>query len=361
MPLINRRIVRSIVVRVAAVCLSVATTLFVCELTLRALGWPAEDPVWRACAETAFAFSANLNYRHMQPEYDVAFRTNELGLRDKPVGEKRGERILVLGDSFTCGYGVEGWETFSDLLEQRLGVEVINAGVGGFETIHQTRYFKTQGYKLRPDLVVYALYLDNDLRNNRLWEVGPGNELRRRDGQPALSDRGTPKLICLAKQSVFLRRLAHRVKDEPRETWRPSSRYLALCREPLDAEATEDYRVARELLIELRDAVESAGAKFLVVSFPCRAAVEGMPTVEVDATLDLLRPAREIAEICAAEKIDHLPLTDALRRERRSSSTRLYHACDGHFTAAGHAMVADRLADRLESPSLARNDKASRQ
>ena len=42
----------------------------------------------------------------MSAEYDVEFATNRLGLRNDEVGPKRGFRVLLLGDSFTCGYGV---------------------------------------------------------------------------------------------------------------------------------------------------------------------------------------------------------------------------------------------------------------
>src|SRR5688500_18849892 len=87
--------------RLLLACLSICTGVGLLELTLRWLDWPQADPVWALYRETAFKFASQLDYRHMQPEYDVPFRTNRLGLRDREVGPKQGRRILLLGDSVT--------------------------------------------------------------------------------------------------------------------------------------------------------------------------------------------------------------------------------------------------------------------
>jgi hypothetical protein len=71
--------------------------------------------------------------------------TNSLGLRDfRPPSRDGGEvQILVLGDSFTFGYGVPLEESYPNLLEQHLNAtdpdryEVVNAGVPGYDTVDE--------------------------------------------------------------------------------------------------------------------------------------------------------------------------------------------------------------------------------
>ena len=95
---------------------------------------------------------------------------NSKGLRDreypyqKPAGTKR---ILVLGDSYTWGYGVGNKEIYTEVLEQTLQdkyphYEVLNAGVSGWGTDQQYLFLITEGLKYSPDLVIVSHFI-NDL------------------------------------------------------------------------------------------------------------------------------------------------------------------------------------------------------
>jgi hypothetical protein len=84
---------------------------------------------------------------NMDAEYAGArVVTNSLGLRDYRPPHKSDDKtqILVLGDSFTFGYGVALEESYPYLLERRLNeiscddsYEVINAGVPGYDTVDE--------------------------------------------------------------------------------------------------------------------------------------------------------------------------------------------------------------------------------
>jgi len=72
----------------------------------------------------------------------AAYRINSLGFRDRVVrdvplqGGKR--RILVIGDSFTEGIGIDYEKTFAGLMDEALaprGIEVLNAGVASYTPI----------------------------------------------------------------------------------------------------------------------------------------------------------------------------------------------------------------------------------
>jgi lysophospholipase L1-like esterase len=96
---------------------------------------------------------------------DVAI--NHLGLRNAEVGEKRNgtTRILMLGDSVTFGWGVPQDQTMSAVLGRRLAesrpVEVINTGVGNYNTAMEVAYFRTRGVQLAPDLVILNFFIND--------------------------------------------------------------------------------------------------------------------------------------------------------------------------------------------------------
>jgi lysophospholipase L1-like esterase len=97
----------------------------------------------------------------------VTIRTNIDGFRDDEYPVKKGDRrrFMFLGDSLTLGWGVEKEETFEHLLEQDLNeaspAEVINLGVGNYNTTQEVNLFIDKGLKYAPDQVV-LFYFIND-------------------------------------------------------------------------------------------------------------------------------------------------------------------------------------------------------
>ncbi len=97
----------------------------------------------------------------------VTVRTNSDGFRDGEYSVARGEkrRIVFLGDSLTLAWGVEEERSFEHLLERDLDAltptEVINLGVGNYNTTQEVNLFIDKGLKYRPDQVV-LFYFIND-------------------------------------------------------------------------------------------------------------------------------------------------------------------------------------------------------
>ncbi len=98
---------------------------------------------------------------------DVA--TNSRGLRDRDYAYERTPgtlRVLMLGDSFTEGWGVPFEDTFSKRIEQMYAAagrraEVINTGVGNWNTTEEAEYFFEEGYKYQPDVVVLNFFVND--------------------------------------------------------------------------------------------------------------------------------------------------------------------------------------------------------
>jgi hypothetical protein len=95
-------------------------------------------------------------------------RTNALGFRDGPVGPKLpGEyRIIVLGDSFTVSAGVDFDQIYTRRLEKLTGARVVNLAVGGYNIVQYALVLQEVGLHLEPDMVLVAVFPDNDFSND---------------------------------------------------------------------------------------------------------------------------------------------------------------------------------------------------
>jgi len=104
----------------------------------------------------------------------VDVRINSVGLRDREISVEKPAgtyRILVLGDSTTLGWGVPFDRLFTKLLERSLNAnppspryrryEVLNGGVGNYNTAQEAAWFKAHGVRLNPDMVVVAWFIND--------------------------------------------------------------------------------------------------------------------------------------------------------------------------------------------------------
>jgi lysophospholipase L1-like esterase len=99
----------------------------------------------------------------------VDFQTNAQGLRDRELSFERvpGKlRIVMLGDSLTVGWGVPVEQTFAKRIEQMyaeagIDAEVINLGVGNYNTVQEVQAFLTKGYRYQPDVIVLNYFVND--------------------------------------------------------------------------------------------------------------------------------------------------------------------------------------------------------
>ncbi len=104
---------------------------------------------------------------------------NSKGLRDREYSYEKSEgtfRILVLGDSVTFGFGVEMERTYPKLLEKWLNesgkrnYEVINAGVGNYNTLQELSAYELDLFRYRPDMIVLGFYLNDAEKTQKYVE-----------------------------------------------------------------------------------------------------------------------------------------------------------------------------------------------
>ncbi|MBI2136465.1 SGNH/GDSL hydrolase family protein [Candidatus Woesearchaeota archaeon] len=144
------------------------------EIALR-LAYPLysnyNTEMWRYAKEIK-ALSSNPLIAHEHKPNAVSFlygteiKTNSIGWRDYGYDVTTDKyRIMILGDSITLGWGVDFNYTFPKILERLLrennpNIEVINTGVGNYNSEMEVNSFLEKGSRYNPDMVVLAYYIN---------------------------------------------------------------------------------------------------------------------------------------------------------------------------------------------------------
>jgi hypothetical protein len=96
--------------------------------------------------------------------FDTTVAVNSQGVRDSEEALERPD-VIVVGDSFAMGWGVEGVEAFPKLLEERCELRVLNAAISSYGTAREMALLKRLDLSGIRWLIVQ--YSDNDMRENQ--------------------------------------------------------------------------------------------------------------------------------------------------------------------------------------------------
>ena len=100
----------------------------------------------------------------------VPFSINSTGLRDREFPREKPPgvyRIVWLGDSTTVGWGVPLAGAAPKILERELNAagrgrfEVLNAGVGNYDTVQEVEHYLTIDRAFHPDLVILEYFIND--------------------------------------------------------------------------------------------------------------------------------------------------------------------------------------------------------
>jgi lysophospholipase L1-like esterase len=325
--------------------------LLLVELTLRLVDAVPEvanplysfhdsDPVlgWRG--------RADVRLRFRRPQFDVVVAHDAHGWRapDPPPPAAPAQRALVLGDSFTWGWGVPQGAVYTDVLQRAVPATAIdNRGVNGFGTGQEYLVLQQALAARRYDVVVVQFFF-NDLADNFEGKSGR-RPLFHLDG-----DRLTPPAGTLAP----LTGAAHQwLKDHSRTFLLLDYTTRALgggndAAPPLapiaDGMADVDYRslpggaLTARLLAAVVETASAAGARVAILYTPHRLELEAP-----DAVPPVVRGAHALArEVAARTGASWIDPTPALAATAARGETVLFVG-DEHWTTAGHAAVATAL------------------
>jgi hypothetical protein len=162
------------------ILLAIVYTVLAVEVLLRIMApVPMKPRYVNAAPYGVRGNDPNRSYRHSTVEYNILIRTNSMGIRadyeipyEKPSGTKR---VVLLGDSFGMGYGVNADEMFtarmSHYLKYNYGlvVEVVNLATSGHGNAEELIVLLNEGFKYSPDLVLLSWHytdLEDNVRSN---------------------------------------------------------------------------------------------------------------------------------------------------------------------------------------------------
>jgi len=98
-------------------------------------------------------------------DFRVRIGINKFGLRNKDPIEDANDRIWVVGDSMTFGWGVEENERYSEVLGKYLGLPTYNIASPGTDVCGYQSLLARMPKTVKPSAVVMGLILENDITN----------------------------------------------------------------------------------------------------------------------------------------------------------------------------------------------------
>ena len=163
----------------ALLIVSIALSFLTIELYVRTFvddGLNYELEMWKyAKLMKQVSDDPNIGHEH-RPNTDahlmgVDVATNSAKLRDREFTQHKPAssiRILMLGDSITLRWGNEAPDSVAKQLENECktrfpeqSIEVINAGVGNYNTAMEVSWFLSKGIAYEPDLVVLNYFVND--------------------------------------------------------------------------------------------------------------------------------------------------------------------------------------------------------
>ena len=367
-------------------------TLLVVELLLQII-YPAHGS-WRLHRipdrELGWVLEPGAEFSRQLPAARVSVRYNSEGFRDSehsapPPGDAI--RIVVLGDSFMEANMVPLEHVFHKQLEQRAAskaqkVATYNFGVAGYGTLQEYMTLKKAGVKRKPDLVLLAFFMHNDVRNNaqhlNLSAIAKRRGMRRRPYLDEVNDSEWRVLkpsyemireqFLQRKNSLFFRikygsvllsliRNARRAFKSRSKTFNDGgSLAMHVCGNTPPFE--KGWRTTERILRRLRDEVKAIGARLVVFSVPALfdADLEFAKDMERTAkTKDLAlcvegSPAyRHLSKVLERNEIAYIDLVPDFRKAVTNEGRQLFVRGDWHWNAEGHALAARAIHNALMS------------
>ena len=309
-----------------------------------------------------------------QPDFAYIQRVNKIGLRGRETTLEKppnARRVLMLGDSFTMGKGVQDNETFSVLVEQRLqkalancgggALEVLNGGVDSYAPILSYLQLERDLARTEPDLVV--LNLDNsDLIQEAAYRR---QAVRDSEGQvvavPQVGDDSLyERFVGWTSRHLFLTRVLlvyvnramdHREISVRRVVNEAGREHFAHTLEG-DVDRTAQWQDVFDSIGRIKRLTASIDSEFLLSTYPWAHQVG--ETGWVPGRYAFMKKGERTSALTQSTIRQHsaelgIDLFEALHAfQQDRGSEPLFFDHDPHWTAAGHRVMSDGLSRHIE-------------
>jgi len=361
------------------IAMSLMIALAIAEVLTRLIR-PFSTVTYGVDPELGHILVANQGTRWVNEDYDQTVTTNNAGFHDYDHQiEKPSDvyRIVVLGDSFIEALSAPIESGFTQQLEQLIQhdvrsrrVEVINLAVGGTGPAQYLRMLQAQGLAYHPDLVIMAVFPDNDFWDSYEGLSGSSSKVFYRLGSDGSLEYLPPRVSWVSaksrrwlRKSAFLSLLRTGMNSTAIESWltglgvlqapglgiEPSLRrsewgvFLATHPEPWPAA----YQTTLESIRFAHRLTADGGAEFLVMVIASVAMVEDRwnealaPYPEAGhLRWDFEYPSGQIAQLGENDGFPVISLLEPFREDFKATGRSQSWPHDGHWSPAGNRLAA---------------------
>jgi len=317
--------------------------------------WSDINPIWGVWHEP------HSRYDHVRKCYRAVYTANSHGMRDQERDiDSRAKRIVVLGDSFTEGFGLKNEQRWTNMLEETTGIAHMNFGNAGiFGPTQYMLLYKNFAKKFEHDGIIIGLFPGNDFLDDspKFGRSAFGHRYR-----PYLAESSTGYNLYYFNKSE----LGDAPERQKRKSFSRGTRQIfrnfthsvnvieyviGLVRQWSGAKIhgrkfifnysgytdynESDWKRFSYIFKELR---KSAGKRpILIVLIPRPGDFHYM---RQGKTLKLQRDLRKlISQYSNTSMIDLLPIL-----AKPEDWTRYYQICDGHWTPLANKLAANEIA-----------------
>lgn len=342
--------------KLAVTAVACVASLLACEVIVRLVADVAVAPFLRDYdPDLDVRYKPNLKATIEYPEFSMQWSTNSRGFRGPEPPPSTDGCVLVLGDSFSEGWGVNDGEEYPSLLRQALDdrygpgvVPVINAAMSKSGNGRWIKLLRGDLADCRPRLVLFQACWNDPIENavedafsvirvrSHPDSLGTTTELAERVGNPKPFSRSIQPLLEVIPglQSSHLFALVRSIpRNDGSVQWR------------LEEEEPDGY--VRRKNAEITGQPWVFHGDYLMFGLVehslalCR--LRSWPTALMTVRIGGTR-LEELHRIC--RRFD-TPLLDVRNRVEHPE---LYYEVDGHWNAAGHRVIADRILKELLAP-----------
>lgn len=291
----------------------------------------------------------NSTYRVKKYCLNTFYEFNELGFRDKLHPKKSSEkRVMVIGDSFMEGVGVNEEERLPDLLEKETGLSHLNFGMADKGTTQAFVIYDSIAKKYSHDAILWSLFPTNDLIDDdpnfgkSILGIKPcwSGEFPNYDLQFFPKDAPAEKSNVAIKRflksytytydALFYLKENFKLKYTKRESF-PSTGYFNYSEEQL-----------KRMVYSIEKVKEASNGKpITIICIPS--------TLDLDPKTERNQENIEIhlRDVCHKLGINFLGLYE-LFNSKENPIEAYYFECDSHWNPKGHELVLEYLKDNGE-------------
>jgi len=308
-------------------------------------------------SDDILGYKLSSNYSGVQSIYGrtAEINTNSKGMRDfreyNYAKENGKYRILILGDSYSFGNGVNLNESYSEYLRENFkdkNVEVINLAVPGYGISHEYMAFLEEGKKYTPDIILIQFSpndwgIDQVIEKNEQMIVNKNQSaIANKDGFLVSPKEGTIRSIHLSllwnfrtygffytkMRSLFSKIVANYWKEKQ------GTPYYFL---DINSEQYQNYYKGYFSLVEKLK--NSTNATVMLFAGPFGVYYVSPEDVKKEYNLDYeINPAQtkeSVKEIAKKLNLSFIELD--------TNDQTIYLPVDGHLNSKGNKIVADKL------------------